>query len=92
MIRGYHLFGRNACSPREKKMVQVANETALRLFKRRNDENIKDRWDVPVNDLTMQDVEDAVVEAILTKYPRKRCQDNISKKAHQVTQKVDQRI
>jgi len=65
MIRGYDLFGREAISPNEKKIVKAANKTAVNLFKRRYSPDLRENWDIDVKELTLHDVERDVVEAIL---------------------------
>lgn len=65
MIRGNDLFGREAISPNEKKMVKAANKTAVNLFKNRFSPTLRDNWDIAVTDLTLEDVEKDVIESIL---------------------------
>lgn len=68
MIRGFDMYGREAISPREKKELSAANKAAQKLFQMRNKPSIAKRWDKPVNDLTLRDVELIVLEAIHKKY------------------------
>ena len=68
MIRGSDLFGREAISPNEKLIVKTANKTANDLFKRRYSPDLRDNWDVDVKELTLEIVEQDVVNAILEKF------------------------
>jgi hypothetical protein len=65
MIRGIDLFGRDAISPKEKKIVKAANKTASDMFTRRYSPALKENWDIDVKDLTLEYVEQNVIEAIL---------------------------
>lgn len=69
MIRGIDLFGREAVSPNERLIVKTANKTASDLFKRRFSPDLRDNWDIDVKDLTLEDVERDVVEAITKGFP-----------------------
>ncbi|MHB1222414.1 MAG: hypothetical protein ACYC0J_10500, partial [Gammaproteobacteria bacterium] len=71
MIRGRHLFGRDAISPREKEIVRCANVTAEKMFSKRFEEPLKDNWDIPVEQITRELVEADVVKAVKQKYGRK---------------------
>lgn len=64
MIRGIDLFGRDAISPNEKLILKTANKTASDLFKRRFSPGLKENWDIDVRDLTLEDVERDVIEAV----------------------------
>ena len=64
MITGQHLFGRDAISPNEKKIVKAANKTASDMFKKRFSPALRDNWDVDVKNLTLEVVEMNVIEAI----------------------------
>lgn len=66
MIRGIDLFGREAISPSEKKIVKIANKTARDLFARRFSPDLKDNWDVDVRELTIEHVELDVTNSILS--------------------------
>lgn len=68
MIRGFDMYGRDAISPREKKELSAANKTARKLFQMRNKPSLAKRWDKPVSDLTLRDVELILLEAIHRKY------------------------
>lgn len=65
MIRGNDLFGREAISPKEKKILKAANKAAGDLFKRRFSPALRENWDIKVEELTLYDVEQNVIEAIL---------------------------
>ncbi len=69
MIRGNDLFGRAEISPNEKKILKAANKTASDMFKRRYSPELRDNWDINVKDLTLEDVERDVVEAITKGFP-----------------------
>ncbi len=69
MIRGADLFGREEISPNEKLIVKTANKTANDLFKKRFSPDLRDNWDINVKDLTLDDVERDVIEAITTGFP-----------------------
>jgi ribosomal protein S2 len=64
MIRGLDLFGREAVSPNEKLIIKSANKTASDMFKRRFSPGLRENWDKDVKDLTLEDVERDVIEAI----------------------------
>lgn len=64
MITGVDLFGRESMSPNERLIVKTANKTALDMFTRRFSPDLKDNWDIDVRDLTIEDVERDVIEAI----------------------------
>lgn len=64
MIRGIDLFGREEISPNEKHVIKSANKTALDLFRKRFSPGLRDNWDIDVKQLTLQDVERDVIEAI----------------------------
>lgn len=64
MIRGIDLFGRDAISPNEKQILKSANKTAGDLFSRRYSPELRDNWDIDVRELTLNDVERDVIEAI----------------------------
>lgn len=68
MIRGRHIFGRDAISPHEKEMVRCANQTAANMFKKRYESPLKENWDIPVDQLTRAHVEADVVQAVKQKY------------------------
>ena|SRR3990167_4539755 len=69
MIRGYDLFERDAISPNEKLIVKMANKTAGDMFKRRFSPDLRDNWDINVKELTLEDVERDVIEAITKGFP-----------------------
>lgn len=69
MIRGFDLFGREAISPNERSILKAANKTALNLYKKRFSPHLRDNWDIPVNDLTLEDVENDVIASILAQDP-----------------------
>jgi hypothetical protein len=64
MIRGIDLFGREAISPNEKKMLKSANKTAENLYSKRFSPDLKDNWGKDVRDLTIDDVEFHIIESI----------------------------
>ena len=70
MIRPQQLFNRDAISPNEKLIVKTANKTAQDLFKRRFSPGLCENWDKNVKELTLEDVELDVIQAILNKYPK----------------------
>lgn len=67
MILGIDLFGREAISPNEKKMLKSANKTASSLFARRFSPDLYDQWGVDPKQLTLDQVEKTVVKLIIEK-------------------------
>lgn len=68
MIHAYQLFGRDAYSPSEKKILRAAQKTARDMWRNRHDAEYKNKWDVSIDKLTVIMVEKAVVEGILKQY------------------------
>lgn len=64
MIRDVDLFGREAVSPNERQIIKSANKTAQSMYSRRFSPELRDNWDINVRDLTIEDVERDVIEAI----------------------------
>ena len=64
MIRGIDLFGREAISPNEKKILKSANKTAHVLFSWRFSPLLQEELDKEANDVTLEDVEKIVIIAI----------------------------
>ncbi len=69
MIRGRHLFGRDAITRNEKRILKAANKTAADMFSRRYSPELRDNWDIDVKELTLEDVENDVITAIKKGFP-----------------------
>lgn len=70
MIFGRLLFDRDAISKDEHNIVRAANKTALNMYRNRYDEKLRYDWDVPVDDVTLKFVEDAVIESIKNSFEK----------------------
>lgn len=70
MIFGRLLFDRDAISREEHSMVRAANKTALNMYKHRYDKDLRYEWDIPVDDVTLKFVEDAVIESIKNSFEK----------------------
>jgi hypothetical protein len=68
MIQAYQLFARDAYAPSEKKILKAANKTARDMFRKRYSPELRDHWDLPVDEVTLDLVEKGVIESILQKY------------------------
>ena len=68
MIHAYQLFGRDAYSPSEKRILRAAQKTARDMWRKRYSADYRDQWDVPIDKVTLEVIEKAVIESILKKY------------------------
>lgn len=67
-ITSFNLFGRQDITDRERRILHCANEAAKTLFQDRYKPDLKDNWDINVDNLKLEDVERDVIKAMLSKY------------------------